>query len=140
MLLPTGIILSALRNRFHYATTISSQASPSCKPQAGTFHLPEATGFPTLSDPTSPLDFHVPPGPTTSLWRIFILSLLAFFPCLSGVPSELACTSLGATLTTITSEPSPSGRVRGRIEGTEGDGIPRRRQTVSRNPDFWELS
>jgi len=33
----------------------------------------------------------------------------------------------------------PHGRVRGRIEGTEGDGNPIGRPTVSTNPDSWEL-
>ena len=33
----------------------------------------------------------------------------------------------------------PYGRVRGRIEGTEGDGNPIGRPTVSTNLDPWEL-
>jgi hypothetical protein len=35
---------------------------------------------------------------------------------------------------------NPHGRVRGRIEGTEGNGIPTRRTTVSTNLDSWELT
>ena len=35
---------------------------------------------------------------------------------------------------------NPNGRVRGRIEGAEGDGNPIGRPTVSTNLDLWELS
>lgn len=66
--------------------------------------------FSTLSDPTS-LDVHAPPL-LFLMWNLHF-SFLTFFSYLSGVPSVLACISLAAILTTIMSEPSPSGKLEG---------------------------